>query len=103
MLATRNPNYPGVRIKALRLALGITTRGWKTIAGASLASAGISFPDSPQLLSEMEKPEPNRQASTDFQPVCDYRLSFRELLEIYGLDLNEITRLQMEIQLPQTH
>jgi len=35
--------------------------------------------------------------------VCDLSLSFRELLEIYGLDLNEITRLQMEIQLPQTH
>ena len=26
-LATRHPNCPGVRIKALRLALGITTRG----------------------------------------------------------------------------
>jgi len=52
----------------------------------------------------MEKPGAEPPGIYRLFSLCViYRLSFRELLEIYGLDLNEITRLQMEIQLPQTH
>ncbi len=105
MLATRNPNYPGVRIKALRLALGITTRGVEDYSRRIARLGGNkAFLIPHSSLSEMEKPGAEPPGIYRLFSLCViYRLSFRELLEIYGLDLNEITRLQMEIQLPQTH
>jgi len=105
MLATRNPNYPGVRIKALRLALGITTRGVEDYSRRIARLGGNkAFLIPHSSLSEMEKPGAEPPGIYRLFSLCViYRLSFIELLEIYGLDLNEITRLQMEIQLPQTH
>ncbi|PYU69764.1 MAG: hypothetical protein DMG49_12510 [Acidobacteria bacterium] len=105
ILTARNSNYPGVRIKALRLALGITTRGVEEYSRRISRLAGNkAFLIPHSSLSEMEKPGAEPPGICKLFSLCViYRVSFRDLLDIYGLNLEEIPRWQMEIQLPQTH
>ena len=105
ILTARISNYPGVRIKALRLALGITTRGVEEYSRRiSRLADNKAFLIPHSSLSEMEKPGAEPPGICKLFSLCViYRVSFRDLLDIYGLNLEEIPRWQMEIQLPQTH
>src|SRR5258705_11660387 len=105
MLATRNPNYPGVRIKALRLALGITTRGVEDYSRRIARLGGNkAFLIPHRSVREMEKPgaEPPGIYKL-FSPWVVCRLSLTGLLEIFGVVRNGIPGCHTEIQLLETH
>lgn len=105
LATTRNTHHPGVRLKALRLALGITTRGVEEYSRriARLAN-NKAFLVPHSSLSELEKPTSDPPSIYKLFSLCViYRVSFRELLDIYGLPVEDISRFQTEIQLSQTH
>jgi transcriptional regulator with XRE-family HTH domain len=94
----------GRRLKSLRLEMKISVRDverYSRLIGALTGKEEYVFRKS--SLSAVEKTGQRIPSINQlFSLAVIYKRNFFELLLIFGVDLDDITRLQLEIQLPQT-
>jgi transcriptional regulator with XRE-family HTH domain len=97
-------NRPGQRLKALRAALGITTRDVETYSRQIADSHRRSdFYVSHSSLLDVENADHVPSVHKLYTLSVIYRISFLELLSIYGIDLDRISADQLSVRLPETH
>ena len=96
--------HAGERLKAIRKDLGISTREvQKYSRQIAKAEGSAKFYISNAWLSQIEAagPVPSVQKLFSFSVI--YRISFVDLLYLFGIDLERIGLHQLEIRLPRTH
>ncbi|SRR5579862_1015221 len=95
---------PGQRLRAARTTLGITTRDVENLSRQIADFHRRSdFYISHSSLIEVENVDHTPSVHKLYSLSVIYRMSFIDLLSIYGIDLDQISRAQMSIQLPKTH
>ena len=96
--------HPGERLKAIRRELGISTRQVeKYTRQIARAEGSAKFYVSNAWLSEIEAKGPVPSVQKLFSLSVIYRISFVDLLSLFGIDLERICLHQLEIRLPKTH
>ena len=91
-------------LKELRLRLGITTRDVTDLSQKVVDSEGNEeFRVSNAWLSEIENSGSVPSIYKLYTLSVIYHVKFADLLQLYGIDIKKINRLQTEIPLPQTH
>jgi transcriptional regulator with XRE-family HTH domain len=105
MTAKRFPGHPGPRLKAYRTALGITVRDVEAYSHhIARATENPAFILSHSYLSSLEggkKGVPSLHKLFTLSVV--YRIRFVDLLLSYGLDLENISKFEIDVKLPRTH
>jgi len=94
----------GEQLKDLRLRLGMTIRDVTDLSQKVVDSEGNEeFGVSTTWLSEIENSESVPSIYKLYSLSVIYHVKFGDLLELYGVDIKKINKLQSEIPLPQTH
>lgn len=97
-------NRPGHRLKTLRASLGITTRDVETYSRQIADSHHhTDFYVSHSSLLDVENADHVPSVHKLYSLSVIYRISFIELLSIYGIDLDQISAEQLSLRLPRTH
>jgi transcriptional regulator with XRE-family HTH domain len=105
MTEKRLPGHPGPRLKAYRTALGITVRDVEAYSHhIARATENPAFILSHSYLSSLES---GRRGVPSLHKLFTlsviYRIRFVDLLLSYGLDLENISKFEIEVKLPRTH
>ena len=105
MTAMRLPGPPGPRLKAYRIALGITVRDVEAYSQhIAEVTQNPAFAVSHSYLSSLERGRKGVPSLHKlFTLTVVYRISFVDLLLSYGLDLDNIGRFENDVRLPRTH
>lgn len=94
----------GEKLKDLRLRLGMTTRDVTELSNRIIDSEGNEeFRVSTTWLNEIENSDSVPSIYKLYSLSVIYHVKFGDLLELYGVDIKKINKLQAEIPLPQTH
>lgn len=94
----------GEQLKDLRLRLGMTTRDVSDLSKRIVDSEGNEeFRVSTTWLNEIENSESVPSIYKLYSLSVIYHVKLGDLLNLYGVDTNKISKLQTEIPLPQTH
>jgi transcriptional regulator with XRE-family HTH domain len=105
MLTKRLIGHPGERLKAYRTALGVSVREVQEYSRHIARATGQpAFTVSHSYLTSLEsgrKGVPSLHKLFTLSVV--YRVRFVDLLLWYGLDLENISKFEMDIKLPRTH
>jgi transcriptional regulator with XRE-family HTH domain len=95
---------PGQRLKTLRASLGITTRDVETHSRQIADShRHADFYVSHSSLLDVENADHVPSVHKLYSLSVIYRISFIELLSVYGIDLDQISAEQLSLRLPRTH
>jgi transcriptional regulator with XRE-family HTH domain len=105
MTAKRLPGHSGPRLKAYRTALDITVRDVEAYSHhIARATENPAFILSHSYLSSLES---GRRGVPSLHKLFTlsviYRIRFVDLLLSYGLDLENISKFEMDVKLPRTH
>jgi transcriptional regulator with XRE-family HTH domain len=105
MTAKRLPGHPGPRLKAYRTTLGITVRDVEAYSHhIARATENPAFILSHSYLSSLES---GRRGVPSLHKLFTlsviYRIRFVDLLLSYGLDLENISKFEIDVKLPRTH
>lgn len=104
MPETKSPLHAGEGLKELRLRLGMTTRDVTDLSQKVVDSEGNEeFSVSNAWLSDIENSESIPSIYKLYTLGVIYHVKFGDLLQLYGIDVQKINKLQTEIPLPQTH
>lgn len=104
MLDKPHPGSPGKRLKHFRLGLGLRTRDVEVYSrkiAEAQGNQGFYIPHS--SLTEIENFDSTPNIYRLYSLSVVYRIGFIELLIMYGVDLDQMSQLQMAIKLPKTH
>jgi transcriptional regulator with XRE-family HTH domain len=94
----------GEQLKDLRVRLGITTRDVADLSQKIIdLEKNQEFRISNTWLSEIENSESVPSIYKLYSLSIIYHVKFADLLQLYGVDVQRIDKLQLEIPLPQTH
>src|SRR5258706_99022 len=94
----------GEHLKELRLRLGMTTRDVADLSQRIVDSEGNEeFHISNAWLTEIENSESITSIYKLYSLSVVYHVKFADLLQLFGVDVQKINKLQIEIPLPQTH
>ena len=94
----------GQELKELRSRLGMTIRDVTDLSHRVVASEGNEeFRVSNPWLSEIENSQSIPSIYKLFSLSVIYHVKFGDLLQLYGVDVKKINKLQVGIPLPQTH
>jgi transcriptional regulator with XRE-family HTH domain len=94
----------GEQLKDLRLRLGMTTRDVSDLSKRIVDSEGNEeFRVSTTWLNEIENSESVPSIYKLYSLSVIYHVKLGDLLNLYGVDTNKISKLQTEIPLPQTN
>jgi len=94
----------GEQLKDLRLRLGMTTRDVTEFSKRIVGSEGNDeFHISNAWLTEIENSESIPSIYKLYSLSVIYHVKFGDLLQLYGVDVQKINKLQLEMPLPQTH
>ncbi len=92
------------QLKELRLRLGLTIRDVADLSQKVIDSEGNEeFRVSNAWLSEIENSESIPSIYKLYSLSVIYHVKFRDFLQLYGVDVQKINKLQIEMPLPQTH
>lgn len=95
---------PGHRLKTLRASLAITTRDVETYSRQIADSHHhADFYVSHSSLLDVENADHVPSVHKLYSLSVIYRISFIELLSMYGIDLDQISAEQLSLRLPRTH
>lgn len=95
---------PGEQLKDVRNRLGITTREVEELSRKIAEEEGNpEFYISNAWLTQLENTQSNPSIYKLFSLCVIYRIKFTDLLLIFGIDLEHIGRLQMNMPMPNTH
>ena len=104
MPETKSPLHAGEELKELRLRLGMTTRDVTDLSQKVVDSEGNEeFRVSNAWLSDIENSESIPSIYKLFTLGVVYHVKFGDLLQLYGIDVQKINKLQIEMPLRQTH
>jgi len=104
MAETKSILRAGEQLKELRLRLGMTTRDVTDLSQKVIDSEGNQeFHISNAWLTEIENSESIPSIYKLYSLSVIYHVKFGDLLHLYGVDVQKINKLQIEIPLPQTH
>src|SRR5947207_10712927 len=96
--------HPGERLEAIRRRHGISTRQVeKCSRQIAKAEGSAKFYISNAWLSQIEATGAVPSVQKLFSLSVIYRISFVDLLYLFGIDLERIGLHQLEIRLPKTH
>ena len=94
----------GEQLRELRLRLGMTTRDVTNLSAKIVNSEGSEeFRISNAWLSEIENSESIPGIHKLYSLSVIYHVKFGDLLQLYGVDVQKISKLQIEMPLPKTH
>lgn len=94
----------GEQLKELRLRLGMTTRDVTDLCQKIIDAEGNEeFHISNAWLTQIENSESVPSIYKLYSLSVIYHVKFRDLLQLYGVDVQKINKLQIEMPLPQTH
>ena len=94
----------GEQLKEIRARLGITTRDVAELSQKIAESEGnIEFHISNPWLTEIENSDSIPSIYKLYSLSAIYHLKFGDILQLYGVDVQNIGNRQMEMQLEQTH
>src|ERR1051325_2372698 len=94
----------GERLKDLRLRLGMTTRDVEDLSQRIVDSEGNEeFHVSNNWLTDIENLEYTPSIYKLYSLSVIYHVKFADLLQLFGVDVQKINKLQIEMPLPQTH
>ena len=104
-LSSRNPpGPPGLRLKALREALGISGRDVQTHSRLIARSQGNQrYCISHSSLVEIENSTRVPSIHKLFTLSALYRINFVDLLLFFGIDLDQLNTARLAVKLPRTH
>ncbi len=95
---------PGDRLKEIRTHLGVTTREVEQRSKRIADSEGnAEFYISNAWITQIENTQSTPSIYKLFTLSVIYSTKFTDLLALYGVDLNQITRHQLSLPLPRTH
>jgi transcriptional regulator with XRE-family HTH domain len=104
MAETKSILRAGEQLKELRLRLGMTTRDVTDLSQKVIDSEGNQeFHISNAWLTEIENSESIPSIYKLYSLSVIYHVKFGDLLQLYGVDVQKINKLQIEMPLPQTH
>jgi len=104
MPETNSISSAGEELKELRLRLGMTTRDVTDLSRKIVDSEGNEeFHISNNWLSNIENSESVPSIYKLYSLSVIYHVKFGDLLQLYGVDVQKISKLQIEMPLPQTH
>ena len=94
----------GEQLKDLRLRLGMTTRDVADLSQRIVDSEGNEeFHISNAWLTEIENSESIPSIFKLYSLSVVYHVKFADLLQLFGVDVQKINKLQIEMPLPHTH
>lgn len=104
-LQSKNPpGAPGQRLKALRIALGISVRDVEVHSQMVARSQGSTkYCISHSSLIEVESSSRTPGVHKLFTLSALYRINFVDLLMLFGIDLDQINTSRLAVKLPKTH
>lgn len=95
---------PGERLKDVRNRLGVTTREVEELSRKIAEEEGnAEFYISNAWLTQLENTQSSPSIYKLYSLCVIYRIKFTDLLLIFGIDLEHISRLQMSMPMPNTH
>lgn len=104
MAETKSVLRAGVQLKDLRLRLGMTTRDVADLSRRIVDSEGNEeFHISNAWITEIENSESIPSIYKLYSLSVIYHVKFGDLLQLFGVDVLKISKLQIEMALPQTH
>jgi transcriptional regulator with XRE-family HTH domain len=104
MAETKSILRAGEQLKDLRLRLGMTTRDVADLSRRIVDSEGNEeFHISYAWLTEIENSESIPSIYKLYSLSVIYHVKFGDLLQLFGVDVQKINKLQIEMPLPQTH
>jgi len=104
MAETKSILRAGEQLKDLRLRLGMTTRDVADLSQRIVDSEGnAEFHISNAWLTEIENSESIPSIYKLYSLSVVYHVKFGDLLQLFGVDVQKINKLQIEMPLPQTH
>ena len=104
MPETKIPPRAGEQLRDLRLRIGMTTRDVQDLSQRIIDSEGNEeFYISNGWLTQIENSESVPSIYKLYSLSVIYHVKFGDLLQLYGVDVQKINKLQTEIPVPQTH
>lgn len=95
---------PGERLKDVRNRLGVTTREVEELSRKIAEEEGnTEFYISNAWLTQLENTQSSPSIYKLYSLCVIYRIKFTDLLLIFGIDLERISRLQMSMPMQNTH
>src|SRR5712671_334740 len=103
-LESKNSGPPGQRLKALRIALGISGRDVQVHSRIIARSQGSpKYYVSHSSLTDIENSSRTPGVHKLFTLSALYRINFVDLLLIFGIDLDQVNTARLAVKLPKTH